>query len=81
MNSDLLLYILLYTVAELRKNNCDSHKVGVHTMHAGGCLFEKGRPSPAYYPIVQTLWDAVADSGGGGPGPPFGKEKKCKRAH
>ena len=33
-NSDLLLYIL-YRVAELRKNNCDSHKVGVHTMHAG----------------------------------------------
>ena len=36
----ILIYsCIFYRVAELRKNNCDPHKVGVHTMHAGGvCL-------------------------------------------
>ena len=49
---------IFYKVAELRKNYCDLHKVGVHTIL--GYLFENGRPFPEYYPIVHKLSDVGA---------------------
>ena len=49
----------LYRVAELRKKTTAIRTKSVCTP-CWGCLFENGRPSPEYYPIVQKLWDVCA---------------------